>query len=136
MLNNLHKLMSIIISLLTFRKNSPPAGKTILWLPGSTFNFSPSLNQSILGLGDPSALQFNVAGSCLGTITSIGCSVIRGYSNPETKENKIFVIVIRLKLISSMTNENGIEGMEWIVWYLVKQYKKKTLWLSHPTQKI
>lgn len=74
------------VSSLTFRKNNPPAGSTILWLPDSTLSFSPSLNQSMVD--GPSALQFNVAGSCLGTITSMGCSVIRGYSKPERKQKE------------------------------------------------
>lgn len=77
---------------LTLRKNNPPAGSTILE-PGSTFKRSPSLYHSIVGFGDPSALQFNVAGSCFGTITSNGCSVIRGYSIAEKKKKKKLLII-------------------------------------------
>lgn len=47
----------------TFKKNNPPAGSTMRWLPGSAFNGSPSLNHCTVGDGDPSALQFNVTGS-------------------------------------------------------------------------
>lgn len=64
--------------ILTLRKNKPPAGKIIRCEPGSSFNGSPSLYHVMVGVGVPSALQFSVTGSYLGTITSNGCSVIRG----------------------------------------------------------
>lgn len=58
------------------------------WLPGSTLSDSPSLYHSTDGKGDPSALQFSVAGSCLGTIASMGCSLIRGYSKAENRKDE------------------------------------------------
>lgn len=68
---------------ITFKKNNPPAGKNILCDPGNIFNGTPSLYHCMVGGGDPSALQFNVAGSCLGTVVSIGCSIILGVCEPE-----------------------------------------------------
>lgn len=75
-INNIH----------TFKKNSPPAGRKILCDPVLPFNCTPSLYQDIIGDGVPSALQFKVAGSCLGTVVSIGCSLIRGAWNPKRTE--------------------------------------------------
>lgn len=69
----------------TFRKNSPPAGRNIRCDPGRILSGTPSLYHWIVGVGEPSALQFNVAGSCLGTIVSIGCSIIRGIWDPGKK---------------------------------------------------
>lgn len=48
---------------LTFRKNRPPAGRNRRCDPGKIFNGTPSLNHWMVGVGVPSALQFNVAGS-------------------------------------------------------------------------
>lgn len=51
------------------------------WERGSSLSVStrsPSLYHSIVGVGRPSALQFRVVGSPLETITSEGCSTIRG----------------------------------------------------------
>lgn len=67
----------------TFKKKSPPAGNSMRCEPGSIFSNSPSLYHSIVGVGTPSALQFNVAGSCLGTTISLGFSVIFGKSEPR-----------------------------------------------------
>lgn len=39
----------------------------------------------MLGIGEASALQFNVTGSWRGTVVSIGCSVIRGICKPARK---------------------------------------------------
>lgn len=63
------------------RKNSEPDGKRTrcdLLSLGLVFTGSPSLNHSMVGIGSPSALQFNVTGSFFGTTMSLGCSVIRG----------------------------------------------------------
>lgn len=63
-----------------------------IWnLKKSNYNgkFQPSTHQLTIGVGDPSALQLRVTGSCLGTIVSLGCSIIRGNSNPETINHKI-----------------------------------------------
>ncbi len=78
----------------TLRKNNPPAGNSIRWDPGNIFNGTPSLYHWIVGEGVPSALQFNVAGSCLGTVVSIGCSVMRGRFDPanEIKRNFNFYL--------------------------------------------
>ena len=65
----------------TRRKKREPAGSRTRWdfeSLGDVFTSSPSLYHSIVGSGTPSALQFKVTGSCLGTVTSVGCSVIRG----------------------------------------------------------
>jgi hypothetical protein len=65
----------------TRRKNREPAGRRTrcdFESLGDVFTSSPSLYHSIVGSGTPSALQFKVTGSCLGTVTSVGCSVIRG----------------------------------------------------------
>lgn len=70
---------------LTLRKNKPPAGSVILWEPGSIFSGTPSLNHWIVGVGEPSALQLSVAGSCRGTVVSIGCSTIRGGCEPAMR---------------------------------------------------
>lgn len=75
----------------TFRKNKPPAGSRILCDPGSALIGSPSLNHVIVGVGIPSALQLSVAGSCRGTMTSRGCSVILGYSKAERRRKEIIV---------------------------------------------
>uniref|UniRef100_A0A1B0B0V7 Uncharacterized protein n=1 Tax=Glossina palpalis gambiensis TaxID=67801 RepID=A0A1B0B0V7_9MUSC len=37
----------------------------------------------MVGIGEPSALQLSVAGSCLGTVVSMGCSTIRGGCEPQ-----------------------------------------------------
>lgn len=70
--------------LTTRRKKSEPAGRSTRLAEG--FTSSPSLYHSIVGVGNPSALQFRVAGSCRGTLVSTGCSAIRGErsSSPET----------------------------------------------------
>lgn len=78
----------IIIFAFTFRKNKAPDGSKTRCEPAAMFTGFPSLNQRILGIGDPSALQFNVTGSCRGTVVSIGCSVIRGICKPEHKQKK------------------------------------------------
>lgn len=60
----------------TLRKNRLPAGrKTRCWV---TLSGTPSLYQTIVGSGMPSALQFIVTGSLRGTVKSSGCSVIFG----------------------------------------------------------
>lgn len=64
------------IAKLTLRKNKLPAGKkTRCWV---TLRGTPSLYQTIVGSGMPSALQFIVTGSLRGTVVSMGCSTIRG----------------------------------------------------------
>lgn len=75
--------------MLTLRKKSPPAGKSIRWEPGNIFKGTPSLYHWIVEA--PSALQFNVAGSCLGTVVSIGCSVMRGICDPVIKKKISFI---------------------------------------------
>lgn len=44
----------------------------------------------MLGIGDPSALQFNVTGSWRGTVVSIGCSVIRGICKAANEKIRMF----------------------------------------------
>lgn len=56
-------LFYFFAQLITLRKNNPPAGRTIRCELGSFFSNSPSLYQEIAGVGEPSALQFNVTGS-------------------------------------------------------------------------
>lgn len=63
------------------KKNKDPLGSSILWDRGSSLSVStrsPSLYHSMVGVGRPSALQFKVVGSPLETMTSEGCSTIRG----------------------------------------------------------
>lgn len=72
----------------TLRKKSPPDGRIMRCDPGSTLSGSPSLYQEIIGDGTPSALQFNVAGSYRGTITSNGCSTILGEPMPVNWKNR------------------------------------------------
>jgi len=73
---------------LTLRKNNPPAGRVMRWEPGRIFRGTPSLYHWMVGVGLPSALQLSVAGSCRGTVVSMGCSTIRGGWDPA-KEKKI-----------------------------------------------
>jgi len=73
---------------LTLRKNNPPAGSVMRWEPGSIFSGTPSLYHWMVGVGDPSALQLRVAGSCRGTVVSMGCSTIRGGCEPAEKMQK------------------------------------------------
>lgn len=68
----------------TLRKNRAPDGNKTRCEPAAILTGFPSLNHRILGIGEPSALQFNVSGSCRGTVVSIGCSVIRGICKPVT----------------------------------------------------
>lgn len=72
----------------TLRKNRAPDGSRTRCDPGAIFTGVPSLNQRILGIGAPSALQFNVTGSWRGTVVSIGCSVIRGICKPVNEKQK------------------------------------------------
>jgi len=76
---------------LTFKKNKPPAGSIMRCEPASVFSSRPSLNHWIVGVGLPSALQLNVYGSFFGTVVSIGCSMMCGFSPGEwkAKEKKI-----------------------------------------------
>lgn len=101
----------LLSNLLTFRKNNPPDNSKTLWEPGNIFNGTPSLYHCIVGVGDPSALQFNVAGSCFGIIESVGCSMIFGGWNPvkikkslfENRKNILlnsFVICLFVKLLN------------------------------------
>lgn len=64
--------------ILTLRKKSPPDKSSTLCEPGNILSGTPSLYHWIVGVGDPSALQFSVAGSCLGIIEFVGCSMILG----------------------------------------------------------
>ena len=64
---------------MTLRKNRDPVGKITLWdlgLEGAVGTSCPSLYHLISGSGTPSALQFRVRGSFLGTVIEVGCSVI------------------------------------------------------------
>lgn len=72
----------------TFRKNKPPAGRNTRCDPGWFFSSVPSLYQCMMGIGEPSALQFNVTGSWRGTVVSIGCSIILGICRPAREQNK------------------------------------------------
>jgi hypothetical protein len=83
-------LFKLGVEIFTFRKNNEPAGIRILCVGGPILTRAPSLYHSIVGSGTPSALQFSVTGSCRGTTTLRGCSVIFGISNPE-KRKKIYV---------------------------------------------
>lgn len=69
----------------TLRKNKAPDGSRTRCDPAAILTGFPSLNHRMLGIGEPSALQFSVTGSCRGTVVSIGCSVIRGICKPERK---------------------------------------------------
>jgi len=73
---------------LTLRKNNPPAGKVMRWEPGRIFRGTPSLYHWMVGVGLPSALQLSVAGSCRGTVVSMGCSTIRGGWDPEKRGDR------------------------------------------------
>lgn len=70
----------------TLRKNKSPDGRNIWWADPWILTISPSLYHSILGFGEPSALQFSVTGSCLGTVASRGCSMILGGSRPAKRK--------------------------------------------------
>lgn len=72
----------------TFRKNRAPDGSKTRCDPGAIFTGVPSLYHLMLGIGAPSALQFNVTGSWRGTVVSMGCSVIRGICKPVSKAKK------------------------------------------------
>lgn len=78
----------INIKKITFRKKRAPDGSRTRCEPGAIFTGVPSLNHLILGIGCPSALQFNVTGSWRGTVVSMGCSVIRGICKPASKTEK------------------------------------------------
>lgn len=74
-----HQYMPVSCSLLVCsacKKNRDPLGSTIRF--DESLTRLPSWYHSIVGSGLPSALQFKVAGSCLRTKTSDGCSVMRG----------------------------------------------------------
>ena len=48
----------------------------------------PSLNQEMVGVGSPSALQPKVTGSFLATAVSSGCSMILGAEDEATRPKK------------------------------------------------
>lgn len=68
----------------TLKKKSAPAGRIIRC--ESDWSSFPFLYHSTVGCGSPSAIQFSVTGSCRGTTTSNGCSVILGNSNAATDQ--------------------------------------------------
>lgn len=71
--------------LLTFKKNNSPPG-SIIRCDISIFTGNPSLYQVIVGVGLPTLWQLSVVGSIRFTITSCGCSVIRGASSAANRE--------------------------------------------------
>lgn len=79
--------MSWLAMMCTLRKNKPPAGSIMRCEPVSVFSSRPSLNHCMLGVGLPSAWQLNVNGSFFGTVVSMGCSMMRGFS-PGTRERR------------------------------------------------
>jgi hypothetical protein len=54
------------------------------------------LNHRISGSGTPSALQFSVSGSFLGTVIDVGCSVMWGDREwPETERKNISFLPVQ-----------------------------------------
>lgn len=51
------------MKMFTLRKNKAPDGNKTRCDPAAILTGFPSLNHRMLGIGEPSALQFNVTGS-------------------------------------------------------------------------
>ncbi len=69
-----------------------PLGRSMRWERGSSRSvstLSPSLYHSTIGVGRPSALQFNVAGSPLETMRSEGCSTTLGAASSNLGRDPI-----------------------------------------------
>jgi len=91
--------MSWLVMMYTLRKNKPPAGSIMRCEPVSVFSSRPSLNHWMVGVGLPSAWQLNVNGSFFGTVVSMGCSMIRGFS-PGTERGRNGFLILFLLFLS------------------------------------
>lgn len=107
----------------TLRKNKPPAGSIMRCEPESVFSSRPSLNHWMDGVGLPSALQLKVNGSFFGTVVSMGCSMMRGFSPGMERGRKrfyyyffYFLAVDAFTFKSNPTLRLPLEGVLYFIW--------------------